>query len=94
MAEKSTNILNISFFPDKLKISPGMLPILLDLKEVSVSGGSACSSGSLKPSSVLLELGLEESVASSSIRISFGRFNEEKDIKVLIKSLKEVFGMK
>jgi cysteine desulfurase len=87
------NILNVSFFPDKLKISSGMLPILLDLKEVSVSGGSACSSGTFKPSSVLLELGIEESIASSSIRISFGRFSEEKDIQELIKSLKEIFGM-
>jgi cysteine desulfurase len=86
------NILNVSFLPDKLKVSAGMLPIQLDLKEVSVSGGSACSSGSLKPSNILLEMGIEESVASSSIRISFGRFNTVKDIDVLIKSLKEIFG--
>jgi cysteine desulfurase len=87
------NILNVSFLPDKLKVSAGMLPIQLDLKEVSVSGGSACSSGSLKPSNILLEMGIEESVASSSVRISFGRFNTVKDIDVLIKSLKEIFGI-
>ena len=86
------NILNVSFLPDRLKVSPGMLPIQLDLKDVSVSGGSACSSGSLKPSNVLLEMGIEESVASSSIRISFGRYNTVKDIQVLMKSLKEIIG--
>jgi cysteine desulfurase len=85
------NIVNVSFLPDKLYVSPGMLPILLDLKDVSVSGGSACSSGSLKPSNVLLELGIKESVASSSIRISFGRFNTKEDIYTLIKALKEIF---
>lgn len=88
------NILNVSFLPDKLKLSSGMLPVMLDLKDVAVSGGSACSSGSLKPSGILLEMGIEESVASSTIRVSFGRFNTEKDIKKLIKSLKEILGMK
>jgi cysteine desulfurase len=87
------NILNVSFLPDKLNVSPGMLPILLDLKDLSVSGGSACSSGSLKPSNVLLELGIKESLASSSIRISFGRFNTNEDIYTLIKALKEIFAL-
>lgn len=86
------NILNVSFLPDKLKLSSSMLPVMLDLKDVAVSGGSACSSGSLKPSGILLEMGIEESVASSTIRVSFGRFNTEKDVEKLIKSLKEIFG--
>jgi len=88
-----SNILNVSFLPDRLKVSSGMLPIQLDLKDVSVSGGSACSSGSLKPSNVLLELGMEESLASSTIRISFGRFNMREDNVKLVKSLKEIFGI-
>ncbi|MFZ4590721.1 MAG: cysteine desulfurase family protein [Ignavibacteria bacterium] len=87
------NILNVSFLPDKLKLSSGMLPVMLDLKDVAVSGGSACSSGSLKPSGILLEMGIEESVASSTIRVSFGRFNTDKDVYTLIKSLKEIFGI-
>lgn len=88
------NILNVSFLPEKLKLSSGMLPVLLDLKDVAVSGGSACSSGSLKPSGVLLEMGIEETVASSTIRVSFGRFNTEKDVERLIESLKEIFEKK
>lgn len=87
------NILNVSFKPDRLKVSSGMLPIQLDLVDVSVSGGSACSSGSLKPSNVLLELGMEESLASSTIRISFGRFNVLEDNMKLVKSLKKIFGV-
>ncbi len=86
------NILNVSFLPGEKKMSSGMLPVMLDLKDVSVSGGSACSSGSLKPSGVLLEMGIEESIASSTIRVSFGRFNTEKDVDSLITSLKEIFG--
>lgn len=84
------NIVNISFIPDKIQVPSGMLPILLDLKKFSVSGGSACASGSLKPSNVLLELGVDEKTALSSIRISFGRFNKEEDIRFLIKTLKEI----
>lgn len=84
------NIINLSFLPDKIEVPSGLLPIMLDLKKVSVSGGSACSSGSLKPSSILLELGVDEKTALSSIRVSFGRFNNEVDVYLLIKSLKEI----
>jgi len=84
------NIINLSFLPDKIEVSSGMLPILLDLKRVSVSGGSACSSGSLKPSNVLLELGVDEKTALSSIRVSFGRFNKEEDVHILVKALREI----
>ena len=76
--------------PDKINVPSGMLTIMLDLKEVSVSGGSACSSGSVKPSNVLLDLGVDERTALSSIRVSFGRFNTEKDVQTLVKALKEI----
>lgn len=82
------NIVNVSFLPDKLKVSEGMLPVQLDLKNIAVSGGSACTSGSLKPSAVLLELGVDERTALSSIRVSFGRFNTESDVLALIEALK------
>ena len=84
------NILNVSFNPYEMKIPEALLPVMLDLKGISVSGGSACSSGSLKPSKVLIEIGKDEKTALSSIRISLGRFSKEGDITALIKALKEI----
>ncbi|MCE1164666.1 MAG: cysteine desulfurase [Bacteroidetes bacterium] len=84
------NILNVTFNHEKLNVPEGLLPVKLDLKGISVSGGSACSSGSLKPSKVLLEIGLEERKAQSSVRISAGRFNTEEEAVKLISALKEI----
>ena len=64
---------------------------------ICVSSGSACSSGSLEPSHVLLSLGLPEELAHGSIRFSFGKHNtiEEVDyavetIKTAVKRLREM----
>ena len=54
--------------------------IALDLEGIAVSTGSACASKSLKPSHVLLGLGLEPLEAHSAIRFSLGRFSKEEDI--------------
>jgi cysteine desulfurase len=84
------NIVNISFNTDKLLLAEDMLLIQLDLKGIAVSGGSACSSGSLKPSRVLLEIGKTEKTALASLRISFGRNNKISEIDYLIDVLKEL----
>lgn len=86
------NIVNVTFNHEKLNVPEGLLPVKLDLKGISVSGGSACSSGSLKPSKVLLEIGMDERTAQSSVRISVGRFNTEDEVVKLISALKEVLG--
>ncbi len=52
----------------------------LDAKGVSVSTGSACSSGSLEPSHVLLSIGCPAEVAHGSLRLSLGRYTREEDI--------------
>ncbi len=58
--------------------------LMLDREGICVSTGSACSSGSLEPSHVLLAIGLSHEVAHGSIRFSIGKFNTEEDIdKVL-----------
>ena len=51
------------------------------LPEIAISSGSACSSVEMKPSHVLMALGLNSEEASSSIRISFGKTNTLEEIK-------------
>lgn len=58
--------------------------VQLDLAGVSVSAGSACSSGSLKPSRVLSAMGLADNVIGSAIRVSFGPSTSEADIERFI----------
>ena len=62
----------------------------LDLEGIAVSSGSACSSGSLDPSHVLLAIGVEEAVAHGSIRFSFGKENTLEEVDYVVDKLKEV----
>ncbi|MGH9652125.1 MAG: cysteine desulfurase family protein [Bryobacteraceae bacterium] len=64
-------------------VSAEALLIALDLKGMAVSTGSACSSGSIEPSHVLLAMGRTKEEASSSIRFSFGRYNTAEEIDAL-----------
>lgn len=60
------------------------LLLMLDLKGVCASSGSACTSGSLDPSHVLLAIGLPHEIAHGSLRLSFGDQNTEEDIDYLL----------
>lgn len=62
----------------------------LDLAGIAVSSGSACSSGSLEPSHVLLATGLPEGLAHGSIRFSFGKENTAEEIDYAVDKLKEI----
>ncbi len=59
----------------------------LDAASIAVSTGSACSSGSLKPSHVLLSIGCPVEFAHGSLRVSVGRFTTEADVDFLIRTL-------
>jgi len=63
--------------------------IALDQKGIAASTGSACSSKSLEPSHVLLALGLSEEEAHGSLRLTLGNELNEKDLKFIIKAIKE-----
>ncbi|HZD40415.1 MAG TPA: IscS subfamily cysteine desulfurase [Terriglobales bacterium] len=69
--------------PGNLNVSfPGVEgeSLLMALKEIAVSTGSACTSASLEPSHVLRAIGLEERLAHASIRFGLGRFNTEEEV--------------
>lgn len=61
--------------------------LLLDMKGVCASSGSACTSGSLDPSHVLLAIGLPHEKAHGSLRLTLGHFNTEEEVDFIIKEL-------
>jgi cysteine desulfurase len=62
----------------------------LDREGVAASTGSACSSGSLDPSHVLLALGIPVGLANCTLRFSFGKDNTEEEVDIAIEKLKKV----
>lgn len=59
--------------------------LLMALKKIALSSGSACTSASLEPSYVLRALGVEEELAHTSMRFGIGRFTTEEEIDMVIK---------
>ncbi|MGD1817022.1 MAG: cysteine desulfurase family protein [Pleomorphochaeta sp.] len=82
-------IINIGF---KGVLAEDLL-LILDKKKIFISAGSACTSGSIEPSHVLLSLGLNKAEANNSIRISLSRFNEEKEIDEIYNSIVEAVNL-
>ena len=62
--------------------------LIMSLKDLAISSGSACTSASLEPSYVLRALGLNDELAHSSLRFSFGRFTTEEDVDIAIEQLR------
>jgi len=101
------NIPDLHLNGDKLKRIPGNLNIsfayiegeslILNIRDLAVSSGSACTSASLEPSYVLRSLGVTEDLAHSSIRFGIGRFTTEQEIdyaaELIINSINKLRGM-
>ena len=66
------------------------LLIMLDMKGICASSGSACTSGSLDPSHVLLAIGLPHEIAHGSLRMTLGEDTTKEDIDVVVDALKEI----
>ncbi len=68
--------------------------LMMGIKNLAVSSGSACTSASLEPSYVLKALGVEEELAHTSLRIGFGRFTTENEVKyatdIIVKEVKRL----
>jgi cysteine desulfurase len=82
------NIVNacFPFSPEKTS----MILFHLDMKGIAVSRGSACQSGSTRPSHVLAEILSEDDIKKPSLRLSFSHYNSKEDINYLIDVLKSV----
>ena len=82
------NILNVllPFSEDKT----AMILFHLEMKGIAVSRGSACQSGTIKPSHVLAEMLSNEDLKKPSLRISFSHYNTKEDIDLLIEALKSI----
>jgi cysteine desulfurase len=82
-AERMPNTSNICFEG----IEGEALLIALDLRGFAVSSGSACSSGAVEPSHVLMEIGLTKAQAKSSLRFSLGRGNTAEQVDALMEAV-------
>ena len=80
------NNINFSF----LFIEGESMLIMLDMKGICGSSGSACTSGSLDPSHVLMALGMKHETAHGSLRLSLGRYNTVEDVEKIARVLPEV----
>jgi cysteine desulfurase len=74
-------------FPDE---KTAMILFHLDMKGIAVSRGSACQSGSIKPSHVLAEMLSEADLKKPSLRISLSHYNTTDDIDYLVEALQTI----
>lgn len=82
------NIINVMLpLPDE---KTAMILFHLDMQGIAVSRGSACQSGSVRPSHVLKEMLSDEDLKKPSLRISFSHYNTKEDIDLLVAALKTV----
>ncbi len=84
------HIVNISFDSSVVQMDGDALIMGMDLRGVAVTSGSACTSGSLQPSHVLLAMGRDEQTARATVRFSLGRDTSVQDLDDAISAMREV----
>ncbi len=89
-SERLPTILNFSFDSTRLPMEGEMLVVNLDLAGIAASSGSACTSGSIRPSHVLLAMGRSPATAAAAVRFSFGRMSSPEDGERALAVLKEI----
>jgi cysteine desulfurase len=91
-ANRLPQLLSVSFDAARYPMEGEMLMTNLDLEGISVSSGSACTSGSVQPSHVLLAMGRDEASARATLRFSFGVMNTDEDVPAVTAVVKRVIG--
>lgn len=86
----SPYILNVTFNPEYYKNDSESILMFLDINGIAASSGSACTSGTLKPSHVILESGKSKEYANGTLRFSFSVENNESEVDFIISILKKI----
>jgi cysteine desulfurase len=89
-ANRLPHLLSVSFDAAGWPMEGEMLVTNMDLEGISVSSGSACTSGSVQPSHVLLAMGRDVATAKATLRFSFGSMNTGEDVAAVLVALKRV----
>ena len=76
----------------KISLEGDTLLMNMDLRGIAVTSGSACTSGSMQPSHVLLAMGRDPRTARATLRFSFGRSNTADDVESVVEALSDVIG--
>jgi cysteine desulfurase len=84
------HILNISFDSRKITLEGDTLLMNMDLKGIAVTSGSACTSGSMQPSHVLLAMGRDAKTAKATLRFAFGKCNTKEDVAYAAECLHDI----
>ncbi|WP_150326417.1 aminotransferase class V-fold PLP-dependent enzyme, partial [Enterobacter hormaechei] len=92
MEEVYVNVDMEARVPHNLNIFVEGESLIMAIKDVAVSSGSACTSASLEPSYVLRALGRNDELAHSSIRFTVGRFTTEEEVDYVVELLKSKIG--
>jgi cysteine desulfurase len=90
LASSAPHVLSVAFPPAPEPLDGEMLILGLDLEGVCASAGSACTSGALEPSHVLVALGLPRETAAAAVRFSLGRTSTEADVDAAAEALARV----